>query len=140
MSGFPRINYEKDVDPWVKKNPSGNYKEFLKATKSPVSDWSFRKRRAKILDLPLSPSMQDGYRQEMAPNGVKRAYRTRVRSANLYSTVFSMPVQELKGKNGFEAMNILVGALNEHFKANMQMVQVEVMGSGSPMFELRKYQ
>jgi hypothetical protein len=133
----PRINYEKDIDPWIKKNPEGKFIDFVKANRGVrISDWSFRKRQAKVLGLPLTPSMTDGYR---SPKNGDRQTRTS-RSRNLYSTVFSLPASELKGKNGFEAMSILIKALNDHFRLNLQMVQAEVMGSGTQQFELRKYQ
>jgi len=135
MGGKPKLDYSK-VDPWIKKYPNGNFKGFLQDNpKLSISDWTFRKRKAKVLNLPLAPSMQDDYRGPTSSDGgaVDR------RSRSVYTTVYTTSIQELKKKNGVEAVSDFIGILNRSFKLHLESAQIEVIGSGVQSFEIRRY-
>jgi hypothetical protein len=126
-----RVDYPK-VDSWVKKHPEGGYEGFLHAYPNfKISSWSFRKRRAKVLHLKLTPSMVPGYK------GTGTGGNRRTRSA--YTTVYSTPVQDLRKKNGVEAASEIIEALNRIFHLGLEPAQVEVVGSGTLKFEIRRH-
>jgi len=138
-----RIDYSK-VDPWIKKNPKGTFEDFVKEyPKFGISSWSFRKQRAKVLGLKLSPSMVKGYRSKTSqaasgeedgiPVGVDR------RTRSVYSTIFSIQIADLKKKNGIEAASEIISAMNRIFKLHLESVQVEIVGTEIQNFEIRKY-
>lgn len=134
-----RVDYSK-VDPWVKKHPDGKYTDFIADNpKVPLSIWSFAKRRAKVLGLPMTPSMKPGYRSNKQPKEGDEGIFIDRRTKSVYTTVYSTPVSDLKKKNGLEAASEIIGALNRIFKLNLESAQVEVVGSGLPNFEIRKY-
>lgn len=130
-----RIDYSK-VDPWIKKNPEAKYADFVVANpKTSCSTWSFTKRRAKLLGLPLTPSMKRGYRSSKDSEGDVLDRRSR----SIYSTVYSIPVADLKKKNGIEAASEIITAMNRIFKLHLESAQVEVIGTGIQNFEIRRY-
>lgn len=132
-----RIDYSK-VDPWIKKNPEAKYADFVVANpKIPCSTWSFAKRRAKLLGLPLTPSMRKGYRSSKAQSSDGDVLDRRSRS--IYNTVYSIPTADLKKKNGIEAASEIISAMNRIFKLHLESAQVEVIGTGIQNFEIRRY-
>jgi predicted transcriptional regulator len=136
-----RINYSK-VDPWIKKNPQGKYEDFVNANpKFEISSWSFRKQRAKVLGLKLTPSMVSGYRSKKAgaEGGDEDGIVLDRRSRSLYNTVYSTPMADLKKKNGIEAASEIIAAMNRIFKLHLESAQVEVIGTGVQNFEIRRY-
>lgn len=134
-----RIDYSK-INSWVKKHPKGKYEDFIAANPTfKISNWSFRKQRAKVLGLKQSPSMLPGYRPNKQSKEDGDGICVDRRSRSVYTTVFTIPVSDLKKKNGVEAASDIIGALNRVFKLNLESAQVEVVGSGLPNFEIRKY-
>jgi hypothetical protein len=126
-----RIDYSK-VDLWIKKHPQGEFQDFLAENPQvSMSIWTF-KRRLKVLGLPgarkYRPRKKDG-------EGICLDRRSRT----AYTTVFTIPVSDLKKKNGVEAASEIIGALNRVFKLGLESAQVEIIGSGLPNFEIRKY-
>jgi len=137
MGGKPKLDYTK-IDPWIKKNPEGNYASFCQDNpKITTSDWTFRKRRAKVLNLPLSPSMRDDYRG--GSGGDREDGSCDRRSRSVYTAVYSTPIQDLKKKNGVEAVSEFIGVLNRLFKLHLESAMIEVIGSGVQNFEIRRY-
>lgn len=137
-----RIDYSK-VDPWIKKNPKGKYENFLQQNpKIPISRWTYAKRRALVLGLPMSPSMKPGYRgtSTIRKNSVdnEEMFVDR-RSRSVYTTVYSIPLSDLKKKNGIEAAGEIIGAMNRIFRLHLESAQVEIVGSGIQNFEIRRY-
>jgi hypothetical protein len=136
-----RIDYSK-VDPWVKKNPKERYEVFLKQNpKTPLSRWTFAKRRALILGLPMSPSMKPGYRPKVSSKGGSDDEGMFVdrRSRSSYTTVYTLPLNDLKKKNGIQAAGEIIAAMNRIFRLHLESAQVEVIGSGIQNFEIRRY-
>jgi hypothetical protein len=138
-----RIDYSSKVDPWVKKNPKGRYVEFVAANpKVGISTWSFTKRRAKVLGLPLTPSMASGYRSRAnAPKvpGEDDGMFVDRRTRSVYTTVYSVPKGDLVTKNGIEAASEIISAMNRIFKLHLESAQVEIIGTGIQNFEIRRY-
>lgn len=129
-----RIAYNK-IDPWIKKNPDARYKDFIARVKNiPVSVWSFEKRRRKVLNLPLSPSMEPGYRS--SGTGASRS-----RKSCIYSTLLSLPTAEIEGKSNVEVIQTLIEHLNDALKLGLEAVQITAVGgSGSgTTIEVRRY-
>ena len=136
-----RIDYSK-VDPWIKKNPDAKYAEFVLANpKINCSTWSYTKRRAKLLGLPMTPSMKKGYRSSRAraAEGDEEGVVLDRRSRSLYNTVYSIPIMDLKKKNGVEAASEIISAMNRLFKLHLESAQVEVLGTGIQNYEIRRY-
>ena len=135
-----RIDYSK-VDPWIKKNPKESYEVF--STRNPrisISRWTFAKRRALVLGLPMSPSMKSGYKSPKVPkNPDDEGMFVDRRSRSVYTTVYSTPLNDLKKKNGVEAAGEIIGAMNHIFRLHLESAQVEVIGSGIQNFEIRRY-
>jgi len=131
-----QIDYVK-LDTLIKKNPDAKFLEFIKLyPKFKVSAWSYTKRRATILGLPLTPSMSDDYRQARRANTAPSERRSR----SVYTTALSIPVDELKGKTGLEVLNLFIDSIaNKTFKLNLESVQVEPLGSGVKTIEIRRY-
>lgn len=135
------IDYEK-IDPIIKKGgPDLAYQDFIKANpKMKISVWSFAKRKATILGLPMTPSMKAGYRSKKGSAGTsENDLNIDRRTRSIYTNVFSMPIQELKEKNGVDAVSFFIETLNKIFKLNLESAQVEVIGSGVKNFEIRRY-
>lgn len=129
---LPRLDYSK-IDPWIKKHPKENYDAFKKANpKIVVSNWTYRKRRAKILGLPMAPSMKDDYR---GGSGNSSERRTR----SVYTTLYSESIQELKNKNGIEVLSEFLNVMNKTFKLHLELAQIELIGSGVTQLEVRRY-
>ena len=135
-----RIDYSK-VDPWIKKNPKGRFEDFVSANpKFGISNWSFRKQRAKVLGLKLSPSMTRGYRPNKSKVGEEGdGLVLDRRSRSVYNTIYSISVADLKKKNGVEAASEIIAAMNRIFKLHLESAQVEVIGVGIQNFEIRRY-
>lgn len=138
------IDYEK-IDPLIKKaGPDAKYVDFMKANpKVKISVWSFAKRKALLLDLPMTPSMKPGYRSKNTKKYNESSENDPVidrRTRSIYTTVLSMPIQELKEKNGLEAMSYFIENIaNKIFKLNLESAQVEIIGSGIQNVEIRRY-
>jgi len=136
MNGRAKLDYSK-IDPWIKKHPDNSYADFVSANpKIAVSDWTYRKRRAKVLGLHMPPSMRDDYR---GGDGNKDGSIDRRSSRSVYTTVYSAPIKDLKAKNGLEAVSDFIGIMNRIFKLHMESAQVEVIGIGIQNFEIRRY-
>ena len=134
-----RIDYSK-VDPWIKRNPQGRYEDFVKANpKFDISSWSFRKQRAKVLGLKLTPSMVSGYRSRASKSEGDDDVVVDRRSRSVYNTVYSNPITDLRKKNGVEAASEIISAINRIFKLHLESAQVEVIGTGIQNFEIRRY-
>jgi hypothetical protein len=127
------IEYSK-VDPWIKKNPESKYPDFMKANpKIKCSSWSFEKRRRKVLKLPLTPSMQKGYKPNKSEGGSTRSSRW------VYSTVCTLPVDDLKAKDGITVAQEILGEINKAFKLNLEIAQVNLFGENKQVLEIRRY-
>jgi hypothetical protein len=128
-----QVDYAK-IDPWIKKNPEGRYKQFkAKYPKVAVSIWTFEKRRRHVLNLPLSPSMQPGYRSPYKGT-------PRTKNSCIYSTLLSMSTSDLEGKKDIEVIQLLIEQLNASLKLGLEAVQITLMGEGNtPMIEIRRY-
>jgi hypothetical protein len=129
-----RIDYSK-LDPWIKKHPEAKYAEFVVANpKFNSSIWSYTKRRAKLLGLPMTPSMKRGYRSNKSEGEVLDR-----RSRSIYNTIYSISVPDLKKKNGIVAASEIISAMNRIFKLHLESAQVEVLGTGIQNYEIRRY-
>jgi hypothetical protein len=128
-----RIPYDK-VDPWIKKNPEARYKDFITRVKNiPISIWSFEKRRRVVLKLPLTPSMQQGYRSsKVGPSSASR-------NSCVYSTVLSLPATEIEGKKSVEIIQTLIDHLNDALSLGLEAVQITAVGDNTQMIEIRRY-
>ena len=136
MAGKAKLDYSK-IDPWIKKNPEGSYIEFCKANpKIIMSGWTFRKQRAKLLNLPMCASMRDDYRGP--ETGGSRTYSPR-RVQQVYSAIYSRPIEELRKLDGVQGANEMIMAVNQLLKLHLESAQIEVIGSGVQNFEVRRY-
>jgi hypothetical protein len=127
------VDYSK-VDPWVKKNRDGRYKQFKQENpRVSISSWTFEKRRRQVLGLKLSPSMSPEYR---APKtGISRS-----RNSCVYSTILSMPTSDLEGKSGVEIIQLFLDNLNASMKLGLEAVKMSLVGNGNmSMIEVRRY-
>jgi hypothetical protein len=127
------VDYSK-VDPWVKKNREGRYKEFKRDNpKVVISTWTFEKRRRHILGLKLSPSMSPGYRSP-------HTGATRSKNSCVYSTILSLPTSDLEGKSGVEVIQLFLDNLNASMKLGLEAVKMSLVGNGNTsMIEVRRY-
>ena len=133
MGGKAKLDYSK-IDPWIKKNPEAQQYDFVKANpKIAISGWTYRKRRAKILNLAVCPSMRDDYRGN---KGGKVEHR---RTQSVYTTLYARPIKELKEMDGVAGANEIIVVVNRLLKLNLESAQIEVIGSGVQNFELRRY-
>lgn len=128
-----RIDYMK-LDVWIKKNPEKHYKDFIKSpNKIQVSDWSFRKRRAKVLGLNMTPSMREDYRPSKA-NGKMTSGRSR----SQYRVIFSKPFETFKKMDGVEGLAEALMLLNRHFRLGLEYARVKSFGSDVEQIEVRR--
>ena len=122
------------VDPWLRKNKEGRYDDFkIECPKIRISRWTFEKRRRIILNLPLCPSMQKGYRSSDKDS-------PRTKNSCIYSTLLSLPISELEGKKSIEVIQLFIEQLNNSLKLGLEAVQIMLVGNGNkPIIEIRRY-
>jgi hypothetical protein len=138
MAGRDKLPYAK-IDPWIKANKEGSYVQFCKENpKITMSGWTFRKRRAKLLGLPVCPSMEDSYRGRKTPrlSGEEPSIR---RSQQVYTSIYTRPVEELRKLDGVQGANEMIVAINKLLKLHLESAMIEVIGSGVQNFEVRRY-
>ena len=127
-----RIDYKK-LEVWIKKNREGTFSDLL--TEIPgfkCSHWSFTKFRNKVLNLPMTKSMYNGYRPDDSST-IERKNRS------MYTSVFSMPVAELKKKDSIAAVNDVINLVNKAFKLHLEPALIQMIGSDIQNFEIRRY-
>lgn len=130
-----KINYQK-VDPWIKANPDARYREFVKAhPRFKISVWSFAKRRAFVLGLPMTPSMKPGYRSSKKTGAPVRAGRSR----SVYTALWSVPVKGIEKKPGPALYREIIDEMNNAFKLHLEVVQISDTGTGEQQLEIRRY-
>ena len=127
-----RVKYDQ-VDPWVKKHPDASFNDFIESHPGfKISHWSYTKRRRLVLNLPMTASMESGYR----PN---KSDLSEHRSRSLYTSVWSCPVAELKKKDGITAIGEVLDILNKTFKLHLESTLTQSVGSTTQNLEVRRY-
>jgi len=127
-----RIDYKK-LDLWIKKNQEKTFRDLLAEMPDfKCSHWSFTKRRNKVLGLRMTKSMYSDYRS--SPDS-----STERRSRSMYTSVFSMPVAELKKKDSLSAVNDVINLINHAFKLHLEPALIQLVGSDIQNFEIRRY-
>jgi hypothetical protein len=127
------VDYSK-VDPWIKKNKEGLYKQFKQENpKVAISLWTFVKRRRQVLGLKLAPSMRPDYRSPKT--GIPRS-----KNSCIYTTILSLPTSDLEGKTGVEVIQLFLDNLNATLKLGLEAVSMSLVGNEkTSMIEVRRY-